>query len=187
MTAAITHIEEPHGETVGKAAPPTLHPAFEQALRGAATAMTRAQQALRETPAHPHHDIDEPEPLREAAKAVEELRGIMNDWEDIPNGMLDAIDGALHEVRAAIEALRTPEKTPPIVNRAAMHLTNAEMAINDLLDPARIQAKVIDMPGTEDPNVPHIMNDNGGIVPPWMQRKPIQPLTNDGIVPPYMR
>ena len=76
--------------------------------------------------------------LRQAGDAVQGLRRVMGDWEDIPNDLLDSIDGALHEARVAADVYArgltaAPGSHPALLQEAALHMDSARRRLDVLL------------------------------------------------------
>ena len=134
MTSSVAPVAPSQGGIDALSHGQAMNPQFEGVLRNVRSALTAAQAAIRE---HSQHDISDPEALREAAVAVSDLRALMGQWEDIPNGMLDALDGALHDTNAALTSwqrqIENPSSRPGLINEAAERLNRAGTTIDTLL------------------------------------------------------
>jgi hypothetical protein len=153
MTITVTHFEEGMAAAppVGRDAERHLMPLpadvvqarLVAALRQAQDVVRRARAAVLagHGMASNRHDIDAPESVLEAERAVADLRTVFEYSEEVPDGLLDAVDGALHEVQAASAALAARQGAMGVVDDAGVHLAAAESALEAIVPTAEATSR----------------------------------------------
>lgn len=142
----------------------------EAAIAAAREAVIHLQEAL---------DVEAPEDaVIDTRHALEELVGTIAMLEKAGTGVpVRPGDPAGGRFEKALGLLVTAE------HKLMQHERRIDEPMPQVVDPGLV---------VTDPDTPRIMNDNGGIVPPWMQQHADEPIHtmgngNGGIVPPWLQ
>jgi hypothetical protein len=113
-------------------ASPTWDPAFLQHLEDATANLRKARDLVGN--ANRHGMYDNADAVRYARDAVTQLRSLMNRYEDLPPGLLETLDGAVRESRAAIASVYGSPGGKQLVHEAAVRLELAATSLERLVN-----------------------------------------------------
>lgn len=118
---------------------PSWDPLFADNVVAAQEELVSARNLLDGTASH-RGALASEDAIRHAHNAITDLTHIMGEFEDVPESILDTIDGAIHESHAVLDQLESSPPVPcgrqPISNDLAMRIDMTVDGLTALLDGA---------------------------------------------------